>query len=139
MKRLFFLWVLFSFFACSSDKSENNQKTSITGKWQLIEEYGSIAGEEPQWVSVENSYFYTFTKDDNFTSNRFSECQTGNFSLTNTQLILDFGCAGFTAGIETPEGTFIENYSLENGFLYLSPNYLTCDEGCSYKFEKINE
>lgn len=137
MKILLFLWI-FSFVACSSDKPKDNQKTSIIGKWQLLEEYRSIAGENPQWIPVENSYFYIFTEDHTFTSNRFSECQAGSYSLINNQLILDFGCADFTAGIEIPEGTFVENYSLENGFLYLSPNYLTCDEGCGYKFRKVN-
>ena len=140
MKRMIFLFVLIlSFLACSNNDDENNENQSIIGTWELVEKYGSSAGGDFQWMPVEDGYYYTFSKNGNFSSNRFSECQTGNYSLTDTQLILDYSCEGFTTGIETPEGTFVENYRLKDNLLFLSPTYLNCDEGCEYKFEKVNE
>lgn len=51
---------------------------------------------------------------------------------------MNFGCEGFTTGIESPQGTFIEQMYFENGHLILKPTYLNCIEGCSWKFDKLS-
>lgn len=51
-------------------------------------------------------------------------------------LSLDYDCDNFTTGIESPQGTFIENFKIENGFILLSPTYMNCIERCEYKFQK---
>jgi len=58
--------------------------------------------------------------------------------LQSDELILDFGCYGFTTGIETPEGTFVEKMTFEKVYLILQPTYLDCTEGCGWKFKKID-
>ena len=122
------------FVNCSNSSNEN----SIIGTWQLIETYGSDGGSNPEWTTVENGYIYTFYINGNFTSNRFSECLEGNYTISENNLILDYGCTDFNTGIETPAGTFIEDYTFEGEYLILTPTYLTCIEGCSYKFKKTN-
>lgn len=126
-------------FACTGESQDEKQETgSIIGSWQLIEVYGSDGGNAPTWTSVENSYQYTFNKDGTFFSDRFNECTEGEFSVSAEKLILKYNCDGFTAGIESPEGTFVENFKIENGFIFLSPTYLNCVEGCENKFERID-
>tara|TARA_R110000868_G_C10964310_1_gene768899 strand:+ start:7290 stop:7715 length:426 start_codon:yes stop_codon:yes gene_type:complete len=123
-------------FGCNND-DELNTEQSIIGTWQLIEIYSDPGDGSGDWSFVENGYKYVFTSDNQFTSNRFPECDNGIYSLNSNQLILDFGCDGFTAGIENPEGTFIEQISFESNNLILNPTYLICVEGCGWKFKKL--
>lgn len=122
---------------CSSDDKVATEQ-SIIGTWKLIEvdlDPGDASG---SWSSVENGYTYNFSANGQFTSTRFSECSTGTYSLDSNQLTLDFDCDGFTTGIEDPEGTFIENYTFESNTVIVVPTYITCIEGCGWKFEKVN-
>jgi hypothetical protein len=124
--------VLATLLSCSS---ENHPKQdSIIGQWQLIEIEG---GFPTQSEMVENGYIYAFKNDGSFTSNKYQECGSGNYSFTETTLTLIYDCIGFTASIEYPPGTFVENYIFQNGKLILRPTYLNCIEGCAYKFKKI--
>lgn len=119
-----------------TDKGPVTQNDSLEGTWRLIEIYNGDGGSNSSWTPVENGYTYTFMKNGNFTSNRFEACTKGSYSISSNKLILVYGCNGFSTGVETPEGTFIENYDIKDGFLILSPTYLNCDEGCENKFEK---
>lgn len=133
------LAILFSFVACSNDdEKELTTQERLIGTWKLVEVYGSDGG-QGQWTPVEDGYTYTFNDNGTFTSTRFSECTYGTYTLTSSTLILSFGCEGFTTGIEDPEGTFIENFVYDNNFIFLSPTYLTCDEGCDQKYQKITD
>jgi hypothetical protein len=129
------LLILTSSFTCEKEttaKSEPNN--NLFGTWQLIEtNFGIPNG----WNKIENGYTYTFLENGRFTSTRFSECTYGTFTLTETSLTLHFGCAGFSTGIEQPAGIFVENIFWDNGYLLLHPNYMSCDEGCAYKFQKL--
>lgn len=122
--------------SCNNDDDTQINDNSIIGTWKLIEVYGND-GANGQWTDVDNGFTYTFKNDGSFTSTRFSECLYGTYVISESSLSLDFGCENFSTGIESPEGTFIESYRFEEGKLYLSPTYLSCDEGCSYKFSKI--
>ncbi|PCI34200.1 MAG: hypothetical protein COB60_06615 [Flavobacteriaceae bacterium] len=138
MKNLILLFsIILSFNSCSQNEEEKNSDNSIVGTWKLIEVYSSDGGSNPQWKLVENGYIYTFKIDGTFTSNRFSECSIGKFELNNSNLTLRFDCNGFTTGIESPEGTFIENFNKKNNEIILKPTYLNCIEGCGNKFQKI--
>lgn len=128
--------MLFSLFSCNGTDTIE-QENSIYGTWTLIEIYGSDGGSNPQWTSVTIVYTYTFNENGSFTSSRFSECTSGTYSIENDKLILNFGCEGFTTGIESPPGTFIEQMYFENGHLILKPTYLNCIEGCGWKFDKL--
>ena len=121
---------------CSSDDEKIVTEQSIVGAWKLIEVYSDPGDGSGSWNSVENGYSYNFSANGQFTSTRFSECSSGSYALDSKQLTLNFDCDGFTAGIEDPEGTFIENYTFESNTVILVPAYLNCDEGCGWKFQK---
>ncbi|MBC6401693.1 MAG: hypothetical protein GDA42_10380 [Ekhidna sp.] len=130
------LSMLFFAIGCSEDGSNEQQKPSIYGTWKLIETYGSDGGSNPQWATIKNGYTYIFNKNETFSSTRFNECTTGIYLLTNNTLTLDFDCNEFDTGVEESSGTFVENYIFENNNLILTPSYLSCFEGCGYKFER---
>lgn len=141
-KRLFFCGFLLILFACNKDEISEPQEVSVVGTWKLSETYIGDGGTNTQWTPVENGYTYTFKSDGTFTSTKFSDCTYGNYSISTSPfrtLNLDFGCEGFTAGIETPEGTFAEKFKFIEGSLILHPLYLSCIEGCAYKFQKIKD
>lgn len=121
---------------CNNDDETQIQDNNIIGTWKLIEVYENDGG-VGEWTNVENGFTYTFKNEGSFTSTRFPECSFGTYMISESTLSLVFGCEDFSAGIESPEGTFIESYTFEGGKLYLSPKYLSCDEGCSYKFAKV--
>ena len=136
MKNLiFFLTISFSILSCSHNDNLDTIVT-IVGSWKLFEIYSNSGGGTGQWSQIDNGYSYTFFSNGEFSSSRFSECTDGTYSITNNKLTLVFGCTGFTTRVEGPEGTFIEQMTFESGFLILTPTYLTCIEGCAYKFKK---
>lgn len=140
MKKLvLILCVSFLAMSCSSDDTTQEENTTLVGTWQLVEIYLSDGEGSGGWNSIDDGYTYTFKSDSTFTSNRFSECTTGKYSVSATQLVLEYDCEDFTTEIESPEGTFIENFKMEDRFIFLTPAYLQCIEGCSYKFLKIKE
>jgi hypothetical protein len=134
MKKLIsLLALLFLILSCSNDDKVHS--TNIIGTWKL---YQANIGAS-NFNTVKDGYTYTFNTDGTFKSTRFTECQTGTYAISSNVLTLDYGCEDFTTSIESPAGTFLENYKLEKGYMYLSPTYLFCDEGCSYKFSKIKD
>ncbi|WP_445733741.1 hypothetical protein [Mariniflexile sp.] len=138
MKNLILIFNLIIVASSCSQNDENKQiGNSIYGTWKLIETYNGTGGGTSQWATIDNGYRYTFNTDNTFTSNRFSECSSGTYELTTSNLILTFDCDGFNTGIESPPGTFVENYAFGDSYLFLTPTYLNCDEGCSNKFDKV--
>lgn len=135
---LFFITFLCINTACTKDES-NKQENVIFGSWELIEIFindGSSSSGE--WQQPDSTYHYIFYDDNTFTSNRFLECDYGTYTYTENTIELNFGCENFTTGIENPPGVFIESYSFENNHLILVPTYLSCDEGCGWKFKRIS-
>lgn len=122
--------------SCSKNETIE-QEDELKGTWKLIERYGSDAGNISQWHPVENGYTYTFNSNGTYSSTRFSECSTGDYTFTASTLTLAYDCENFNTGIENSPEAFIENYVFENRKIILTPTYLNCDEGCSYKFRKI--
>lgn len=137
MKNMYLILSIFFLIVGCDEEETKQQENSIYGTWKLIEIYQSDGGNNPKWTSVNNGYTYTFSNDETFSSTRFTECTTGTYDISNSTIILDYSCAGFDTGVETPPGTFVENYNFENGNIILTPSYLNCIEGCGYKFEKI--
>lgn len=138
MKNLILILILnISLFGCA-EESADAQNTTIYGTWQLVQSY-VVNGVNGNWEKVENGYQYEILSSNTFASNQFSECFEGTIVLKDSEITFDYECEGFTTGIETPAGSFTYQYSFDNGLLLLTPTYLTCDEGCGYKFEKIDE
>ncbi|RKS42494.1 hypothetical protein BC962_3283 [Gillisia mitskevichiae] len=105
----------------------------IIGKWKLVEAYISSGG--PQyWVNIENGEEFTFTSNGLFSSNRFSECTNGDFSIESNELILNYSCNEFTTGFENPEGAITYKITFESNYILLTPTSVICFEGCSYKY-----
>lgn len=138
MKKLILLFIILLHVSCNSDNEIKDK--SLVGTWKLSEANIGDGGIGTKWVAIKSSdsYTYTFKSDGTFTSTRFNDCRCGKYSLSTDLLTLDFDCPDFTSGIESPSGTYIENYKQENGKMILSPTYLSCIEGCLYKFKKIN-
>ncbi len=140
MKNLFYLLVICSLFNCKNTDDNDSQASSLVGNWKLIEEY-VVDGVNGNWVTVlgENSYHIQLFENSTFSSTKYNECEIGTYSFINDELTFDYGCDGFTIGVETPEGVFVENYQLLDEFLFLTPTYLSCFEGCGLKFIKLIE
>ncbi len=114
-------------------KDFSGKDEPIIGKWKLVEAFISDGG--PQyWVNVENGEEITFTGDGLFSSNRFSECTKGDFSIELNELYLNYNCEGFTSGMENSEGLITYNITFESNYLLLTPTSLICIEGCNYKY-----
>jgi len=122
-------------FGCEKN-DDLSPEQAIIGTWQLAESFIDIGDGSGDWMSVDDGYEYKFTSNNEFTSNRFSECTSGTYSINMNQITLDFGCEGFSTGIESPDGTFIEQYSFDSNDLILRPTYVTCVEECGLKFRK---
>lgn len=127
------LTLIFLTSSCSNDDKKLDT-SNIVGTWKHYEEYDNF-----KWNKVKDGYTYTFNANGTFKSTRFTECITGKYSVVSDKLTLDYDCDEFTTQAESPAGTFIENYKLETGYIYLSPTYLSCFEGCGSKFKKISD
>jgi hypothetical protein len=125
--------------SCSDNETEviYSRDGTITGNWKVIQVFvpDIPAG---AWGDITDNITYTFNADLTFSTNLYQECTTGTYSMANEELILDFDCPDFTAGIESPPGVFKEAIRFENGFLYFRPTYLLCIEGCfEYRLERL--
>jgi hypothetical protein len=126
-----------------SSCSENNEtleskdisatEEPIIGNWKLVEAYISSGG--PQyWVNIENGEEFTFSSSGLFSSNKFSECTTGDFSVELNELSLNYNCNGFKTGFENSEGAITYKITFESNYLLLTPTSVICFEGCTYKY-----
>jgi hypothetical protein len=129
------LFISIVFFGCESEQVEQNEK-SIYGTWQLYESF-ETDGVEGDWIEVDNVYAYEISSNGSFKSSKFQDCNSGTFLLSEQTITFDYECENFTAGIESPPGSFSYLYALKDGQLLLTPNYLMCDEGCGFRFNKI--
>jgi len=138
MKTIYLILISFLFIITACNKEENDkQEELIYGSWELIEVFISYGSSNSGWQQASSSYFYNFYEDNTFNSNRFVECDFGSYTFTENTIELNYGCEDFTTGIENPPGVFTENYTFENNHLILVPTYLICDEGCGWKFKRI--
>lgn len=122
--------------ACSSDDSLSHTEKNVLGTWELVAVYYT-PGSSTEWKAVEKGYQYSFLNNGTFNSNRFDQCTTGKYWITDDELILDFGCIEFYTGIEAPAGTFIEEISFDGEYIILTPTYISCFAGCAYKFKRM--
>ncbi len=136
MKKMI-LSILPFFILLGCNQEENDvQRPSIYGTWQLIESY-NVSGVDFDWREVpdELKYEFTIAFNNTFSSTEFSRCNDGNVKYDDVQITFEYGCEGFTPG-----GLSYNYYFEGNGNkLSLIPNFLSCDEGCGYRFQKIAE
>ena len=96
---------LIFFIAC--DNSNNDpipaDESLIIGKWKLTRAFISDGG--PQyWVDVENGEEIQFFENGTFVSDKFTECTTGDFSILQNELVLDYSCNEFNPISENKDG-----------------------------------
>ena len=139
MKKTFLILSCLALISCSNDEKVSQTNATLIGNWQLIATYNSDGGSNNGWTTVQLGYAMKFNENGTFTSQKYAECTEGTYTISGNNLTLDYNCEGFTAGIESPAGTFVENMTFENGKLILNPMYMNCDEGCGLKFEKTGE
>jgi hypothetical protein len=141
MKYTTSLAVIFIFistiFSCSNNDDSLNLEKSLVGEWQLVETYVDPGDGSGSWQKVDNGFFYIFSPNGQFTSNRFSECKSGKYAVVLNKLTLDYNCEGFTTGVENPEGIFVEEITFESSNMIMKPTYLFCIEGCGWKFKRV--
>jgi len=139
---LFFLLSLFLGSCGGSDDKQQVQlnDTSIVGTWQLVEAYSDSGDGNGQWILVEEGYTYIFETDSTFETTKSSSCFLGKYRVLNDSLYLSFSKTEHCQGFERIEIiTFNIKGVTGEGLLSFYPTYLTCDEGCGYRFKKIAE
>ena len=139
MRNVVYIFILlFSFFSCSSDKSNEKELDSsdLIGKWKLTEAFISSGG--PQyWVDVEDGEEFEFFENGTFTSNRYSECTSGIFFTELNELLLQYNCEEFESESENDDGFITFDLKFDSNLFIASPTSgPICIEGCSYKYQK---
>ena len=136
MKTFFIISSIFFFITGCSEKETKQQENSVYGSWQLVESF-SHPPSGNGWSQVDNGFTLAIKLDNVFNSSQFSDCLTGNISLTDVQINLKYNCNGFTQGFENPAGVFQYTYEFVERKLELTPKNFSCFEGCKYKLIKI--
>ena len=136
MKNMFLILSIFFIISSCSDEQTEQQENSIYGTWQLVESF-SHPPSGSGWSQVDDGFTLIVKSDNSFNSSQFSDCITGNISLTNNQIDLNYNCNGFTQGFENPAGVFQYTYEFVDSKLELTPKNFSCFEGCKYKLIKI--
>jgi len=129
--------ILLFFIACNEtlDEPIPANESLVAGKWKQTEAYISSGG--PQyWVNVDNGEEIEFFNDGTFSSNRFTECTVGNFSIEENKLLLEYNCNGFNTQSENEEGFITYELEFYSNYFILTPTSgPICIEGCSYKYQ----
>ena len=129
MKKLITVSIVFLFFLNCS-KSTEEIANPFLGKWQLTGEKISAGGPTPDWASISNGYFITFSAENTFTSTQITGCGNGTYTIINNKLLLNFECNNQSIPSK------FDIASVSNSELILKN--INCIEECASKFQKIN-
>jgi len=135
--KLSILALLLIFIGCDvENEPQNANEELLNGKWKNTEAFISSGG--PQyWVDVDNGEEIQFLSNDTFSSNRYTECTRGTFSIEDSTLTLKYACPGFDPTAANEEGLITFSIAYEsNAFLLTPTSGPICIEGCSYKYQK---
>jgi hypothetical protein len=133
MKKCIILSILFlALLSCSKDSKKEEPISVYIGKWQLFETFAGNTVEDLGWYPVKDGYVFELFSNRTFTSNRFMDCGTGKYSVSDDNTIT------FTYDCPSVKDSYIEKVeSFSGSELVLVPTYLACDESCGEKFKKI--
>ncbi|SRR6056297_1444577 len=137
LRKLVYLSILvFGFFSCSLDDGDKSVDSELIGKWKMTEAFISSGG--PQyWVDIENGEEFEFFANGLFSSNQFSECTVGIYSVQQNKLMLKYNCDGFESKAENMDGFITYDLKFEaDAFIATPTSGPICIEGCSYKYQK---
>lgn len=127
---------VFGLLSCDSDPVSKVDDSNLIGEWKLTEAFISAGG--PQyWVDVENGTELAFYENNSFSSNRFTECKTGNYVLIENELRLKYSCEDFKPEFVNEDGNITYALELGRDYFILTPTSPPfCTEGCSYKYTR---
>lgn len=137
--KYYLISTLLFFMACDkTNEPINVDEYLIAGLWQKTEAYISAGG--PQyWIDVENGEEIEFFENGTFISDRFDECNTGNYSIEDNELFLEYNCIGFNTDFENEEGFITYQLEFYSDYFILTPTSgPICTEGCSSKYQNKN-
>jgi hypothetical protein len=136
--KLSFIGFLLFFIACDNTMNEpiTPDESLMIGKWKQTAAYISSGG--PQyWINVENGEEIEFFENETFSSNRFTDCLSGDFSIEDNKLLLKYNCIGFNPESANEEGFITFELEFFSNYYILTPTSgPICIEGCSYKYQK---
>ena len=106
----------------------------LIGTWTLEAVYDNSKGQGSP-ISSGDSYSISFFEDGTFTTDKYNEqCTEGSYTADSNYIYLDLPCG---VEIENIDVELKENYSYNRkDQLVLAPDYMLCDEGCYYVFNK---
>ncbi|WP_179352601.1 hypothetical protein [Winogradskyella vidalii] len=134
----YLITALIIFTACEkTDDTIIANETLMIGTWLQTETSVSVGG--PQyWVDVEEGESLMFFENGTFSSNRFTECTEGNFSIIDQELHLDYNCDQFSTEYHNEDGIITYDLNFKSSYFILTPTSgLICVEGCKSKYQKI--
>lgn len=142
---IFSLVITVSSCSQSEEINDNDMENSIYGTWQLTKRTANNPNGTPNdWENLSNGFILKFENDLKFESNESTICQNslneGVFSLStaenSTKDVVEITINNCDSN---PNGSFIRAfyYSFNDNDLILIPKDPACDEGCAFKYEKI--
>ena len=130
--------IILTLISCGKAESSDTQR-EIFGTWKLSHVLSDIGNGEGKWEKVDDGYEYSFSSDNTFTSNRFKNCSTGNYTLEIDELSLDFDFESTSGENELfAKGILVEKITFDSDDLIINPTYIFCVEACGWKFKKID-
>ena len=118
----------FMFSSCTKSICDINNP-SLIGEWQLIEQNISNGGPS-KWESVNDGNQFSLFEDGSYEGIKvFSDCDSGNFESTVTEL-------RFMPTCNDSSEDFVYSISRNCDQLTLRPLTVICVEECAYKYER---
>ncbi|WP_445730886.1 hypothetical protein [Mariniflexile sp.] len=143
MKNLVLILILMIAISSCSQSDENKPiKNSIVGSWQLIERTANNANGTPnEWEQIEDGYIITFNQDSTYESEISpSECNEIDNSSYFVQNQSEENILEINITCINPNMVFESKYSYSfesANHLVMIPIEPACDEGCSFKYRKV--
>lgn len=143
MKKLVFMYILLIAVSSCSQSDENKPiENSIYGTWQLSERTANnVDGTPSDWEQIENGYKITFNNDFSYISEIYpTDCNEISNSTYIIQSEEEINILEITIVCNNQSKTYTSKYSytFENSnLLILNPIEPDCDEGCLFKYRKI--
>ncbi|MFD2828093.1 hypothetical protein ACFSYG_16565 [Leeuwenhoekiella polynyae] len=137
--KLSIIALLFMFIGCDTEnETQNESEALLNGNWQNTEAFISSGG--PQyWIEIEDGEEIQFLSNGTFSSNRYTECTRGTFSIEDSTLTLKYVCPDFEPTAANEDGLITYSIAYESKTFLLTPTSgPICTEGCSYKYQKVN-
>ncbi|BDD07770.1 hypothetical protein FUAX_02020 [Fulvitalea axinellae] len=127
--------------SCSENEKDKDpeENTSINGSWRLTSNsFGSFDTDGSRvWTDVKDGHKLELKSGGNFMSGEF-DCKEGTYKLSDKEITFTFGCETFDAWLlKYTNGEILYSYEIKGKYMILSEIGSRCDEGCLYKFVKV--